>query len=92
MLSYEKFHGNGTYDLKRKYWKGSIFIPTPGSNKGSKTTSQIELNMGFTCTKISIIAFLGSSFLLSYLGLYFYPNKDSTSFQPFLVVCKCAMT
>ena len=92
MLSYVKFHRNGSYDLKRKYWKESIFVPTPGSNKWSKTTCQIELNMGFTCTKMSINYFPRGSSLLSYLGLYFYPNKDSTSFQPFLVVCKCAMT
>ena len=30
--------------------------------------------------------------LLSYVGLHFYPNEDCTSFKPFLVVCKCAVT
>lgn len=46
-----------TCDLKKKCGGGPFLPPTPGSNKGSKNPSQIELNMKFAYTKMSTNCF-----------------------------------
>ena len=52
-----KFHWNRTCALGNSMGRGPLLSPTSGSNKGSKNPGQIELNMCFTYTKMSINCF-----------------------------------
>ena len=83
-----KFHWNRNCDLEKKsVGKGPFLSPILGSKKRLKTPGQIELNMNFTHSEMSIICFSREQLpSLIGVGCIFYNHEDSTSYQPFLVV------